>query len=338
MAQELIDRYRGDTTELGCWQSTLKAHSKNSSSMVILKKLPVRPYLNQVALIAANRLDELKKLWVRGLCHNNRCINPEHIIIESKSNNLKRKACIGKTAVVREGVTDHQCPHGRVEKMRTCILPVEHGQDAMATSEERDASTESTPAPDLDYEATEDTDATACKFEQITPIMAQKLVHKYPVITTDLGCWELGYGRVNIKPLRELGVHPKLHQLAVIATNRGDELKKTLDSSRSFDVSHLCHNGKCFNPEHLIVESSTNNLRRTRCNGHKVITYGSFTYHPCPHDGVEKMRKCILTTLRLGAGHHENDSDIPGPDQSIKCPVHPYLFTSFYGISIYLLP
>ncbi|KAK9490393.1 zinc-binding loop region of homing endonuclease, partial [Lipomyces doorenjongii] len=88
--------------------------------------------------------------------------------------------------------------------------------------------------------------------------------------------------------------------LAVIATNRGDELKTTLDrSSRSrFEVSHLCHNGKCFNPAHLI-RSTTNNLRRTSCNGHKVITYGNFTYHPCTHYGVEKMRKCILPTLRL---------------------------------------
>ncbi|KAK9490392.1 hypothetical protein V1508DRAFT_425049 [Lipomyces doorenjongii] len=66
MAQELIDRYRGDTTELGCWQSKLKAHNR-SGSRIILKKLPVRPSLHQVALIAANRLDELKKLWVRGV-------------------------------------------------------------------------------------------------------------------------------------------------------------------------------------------------------------------------------------------------------------------------------
>ncbi|KAK9493432.1 zinc-binding loop region of homing endonuclease-domain-containing protein [Lipomyces doorenjongii] len=185
--------------------------------------------------------------------------------------------------------------------MRTCILPVEHGQDAVATSADRDASTEPTPAPDLDDEATEDTDPTAGKLDQITPIMAQKLVDRYRAITTDLGCWEsdlkgrrLGY--VHVSSLyRSLGVSPSLHQLAVIATNRGDELMMTMDrSGRSrFDVSHLCHNGKCFNPKHLIVESSTNNLRRRSCNGHKVITYGNFTYHPCPHDEVDKM-KCIL--------------------------------------------
>ncbi|KAK9327452.1 zinc-binding loop region of homing endonuclease, partial [Lipomyces starkeyi] len=98
--------------------------------------------------------------------------------------------------------------------------------------------------------------------------------------------------------------------LAVIATNREDELNTTLDrSSRSrFDISHLCHNAKCFNPEHIIVESATNNNRRRTCNGQKVIVYGNFTYHPCTHDGVEKKRKCILPTLRLEAGRHENDT------------------------------
>ncbi|KAJ8102046.1 zinc-binding loop region of homing endonuclease-domain-containing protein [Lipomyces tetrasporus] len=323
MAQKLLDRYRGETTGLGCWLSKLKVHPGHSSSRVILKNLPVRPSLSRVALIATNRRDELQQslgkrsyYLVTHLCHDNRCINPEHIIVESRTNNHRRKTCIGKTAVVREGATDHPCPHGSVEKMRTCILPVEHGQDAVATSEERDASTEPTPAPDLNDEATEDTNATTGKLDHITPIMAQELVEKYRAVTTDIGCWESGlkggrYGRVLATPLlKSHGVSPFLHQLAVIATNRGDELKKTLDrSSRSrFDVSHLCHNGKCFNPEHLIVESNANNLRRQTCNGHKVIIYGNFAYHPCPHDGVEKMQKCILPTLQLEAGHHENDT------------------------------
>ncbi|KAK9245419.1 zinc-binding loop region of homing endonuclease-domain-containing protein [Lipomyces tetrasporus] len=135
MAQDLIDRYPGPTTELGCWQSKLGRDCR-----VVLKKLPVRPWMKQVALIATNGIDELKKTLgkrsygaVTQLCHNYRCINPEHIIVESKSNNLKRKACKGKAVVVRDGVTDHPCPHGSVEKMRQCILPVEHGQDAVGT-------------------------------------------------------------------------------------------------------------------------------------------------------------------------------------------------------------
>ncbi|KAK9389276.1 hypothetical protein V1515DRAFT_518487, partial [Lipomyces mesembrius] len=62
----------------------------------------------------------------------------------------------------------------------------------------------------------------------------------------------------------------------------------------SYDVSHLCHNRKCFNPEQLIVELRTNNQRRQICNGHR-----SFSYHPCAHGGVEKMRKCILPVQHL---------------------------------------
>ncbi|KAK9316353.1 hypothetical protein V1522DRAFT_341341, partial [Lipomyces starkeyi] len=148
------------------------------------------------------RIDELKKALVKRsyyavtqLCHNHQCINQEHIIVESKSTNCKRKACRGKAVVVRDGVTDHPCPHGSVEKMRQCILPVEHGQDAVANSEEPDASTEQSPAPDLEDEATENIDAAADK-----------------------------YGHTYIH-LRKLGVRPMLHQLAVIATNRGDKLK-----------------------------------------------------------------------------------------------------------------
>ncbi|KAK9323925.1 hypothetical protein V1517DRAFT_306567 [Lipomyces orientalis] len=96
--------------------------------------------------------------------------------------------------------------------MRTCILPVEYAQDAVATSEERDASTEPSPAPDLDDEVTEDNDATAGKLDQITPIIAQKLVDKYHAITTDLGCWEPDlkggrFGRVRVL-LRSFGVFP----------------------------------------------------------------------------------------------------------------------------------
>eukprot|EP01124_Arcella_intermedia_P002560 TRINITY_DN11395_c0_g1_i2.p1 TRINITY_DN11395_c0_g1~~TRINITY_DN11395_c0_g1_i2.p1 ORF type:complete len:136 (-),score=6.95 TRINITY_DN11395_c0_g1_i2:2-409(-) len=30
-------------------------------------------------------------------------------------------------------------------------------------------------------------------------------------------------------------------------------------------ISHLCHDSRCLNPEHLIIESSTTNLRRNNC-------------------------------------------------------------------------
>ncbi|KAK9352180.1 zinc-binding loop region of homing endonuclease [Lipomyces doorenjongii] len=113
-----------------------------------------------------------------------------------------------------------------------------------------------------------------------------------------------GYCRVHLRKQRgELF----LHQLALMANGRGAELKTTLGTT-SFDFSHLCHNGKCFNPDHLVVESEQNNLRCRTCVGHKVILYGDFEYNPCQHGEFEKMRKCILSVLRLGAGHHVNRS------------------------------
>ncbi|KAK9236996.1 zinc-binding loop region of homing endonuclease [Lipomyces kononenkoae] len=56
-----------------------------------------------------------------------------------------------------------------------------------------------------------------------------------------------------------------LHQIVLVADDRREELNQTLRSD-SHDISHLCHNRKCFNPEHLVVESRLNNRRRQRCN------------------------------------------------------------------------
>ncbi|KAK9359472.1 zinc-binding loop region of homing endonuclease-domain-containing protein [Lipomyces starkeyi] len=179
---------------------------------------------------------------------------------------------------------------------------------------EAQASTEETPAPDPDDIATvsNDADAYAAKLGHITPAMAQQLIKRYRAVTTDLGCWESnlkpdkgGYCRIDLRKL--LHVRLWTHQLALIADNRGAELKMTLGSN-SFDVSHICNNSKCFNPGHLIVESRQNNTRRRTCVGHKVILYGDFEYNPCRHGEIQKMRKCILPLLRLGPGHHVNDS------------------------------
>jgi hypothetical protein len=48
-------------TRLRCWGSKLKSDRQCSHCKVVLKKLPVRPLLHQLALIAANRRDEQKK-------------------------------------------------------------------------------------------------------------------------------------------------------------------------------------------------------------------------------------------------------------------------------------
>ncbi|KAK9363583.1 zinc-binding loop region of homing endonuclease-domain-containing protein [Lipomyces starkeyi] len=320
IAQQLINKYRVVTTDLGCWHSTLKP-DKFGNCRVDLRHLHAgRPLLHQLALVADNRGAELEmalgqsSCWcVSHLCHNHQCFSPQHLIVESRSDHRKRNACKGKTIVVHGGFTDHSCVHGSVGGMHKCILPVQNVPDTMSTSDEQ-PSTETTPLPDLHETATGNNDGDANKYDHITPTIAQELIDRYHVTTTAVACWES-----NVKPcnraghcrvqLRKLDVHPCLHQLALIADNRGAELKTTLRGRNLFDVSHLCHNGLCFNPEHLIVESRQNNLRRRTCVGHNVVFYGDFEHHPCRHGEVEKMRKCILPLLRLGPGDHVNGSE-----------------------------
>ncbi|KAK9348037.1 hypothetical protein V1522DRAFT_347391, partial [Lipomyces starkeyi] len=73
---------------------------------------------------------------------------------------------------------------------------------------------------------------------------------------------------------------------ALIATILRDQLTATLRSN-IYHRSHLFYNGKCFNPEHLVVESSRNNKKRNSCHGHKIIVHKGLTYHPCSHGRVE---------------------------------------------------
>ncbi|KAK9257538.1 zinc-binding loop region of homing endonuclease-domain-containing protein, partial [Lipomyces tetrasporus] len=109
--------------------------------------------------------------------------------------------------------------------------------------------------------------------------------------------------------------------ISLIASNRRDELKMTLGrrGRSTYDISHLCHNSKCFNPEHLIVESGTNNRRRKICNGQKILVHDGFSYHPCPHGKVEKLRKCILPLHHL-----EKDNTPNSGEQTSAATTHPH--------------
>ncbi|KAK9311664.1 zinc-binding loop region of homing endonuclease [Lipomyces starkeyi] len=202
------------------------------------------PRLHQIALIADNRRDELKTTLgsysydVSHLCHNRKCFNPEHLIVESRTNNQRRRICNGHKILVHDGFSYHPCAHGSVEKMRKCILPVQHLQDIMPNSNEQ-TSTEATPAPDLG----------------------------------DIATTSGGYCRVR---LRKLHARPMVHQLALIATHRGDELKWTLGKRSYYTGSHLCHNHQCFNPQHLIVESNSDYMKRKACKGKTIVVRGIY--------------------------------------------------------------
>lgn len=76
-----------------------------------------------------------------------------------------------------------------------------------------------------------------------------------------------------------------LHHLALIANGRGAELSLLL--SGSHQVSHLCHQPNCFNPDHLKVETAAYNLQRSHCQGLVVIAKCpscSHTFSPCKHE------------------------------------------------------
>ncbi|KAK9482770.1 hypothetical protein V1527DRAFT_475318 [Lipomyces starkeyi] len=77
--------------------------------------------------------------------------------------------------------------------------------------------------------------------------------------------------------IRKLHVRPSVHQLALIAANRRDELRTALGRSRYYSISQLCHNQQCFNPEHLIVESNSDIRKRKACKGKTIIVHEGFT-------------------------------------------------------------
>jgi hypothetical protein len=133
-----------------------------------------------------------------------------------------------------------------------------------------------------------------------------------------LGCWispnvpshSNGYVKINFRNTMvggaQLGCQIYLHQLALIADNREGELKAATDPDRDMQVSHLCHEGRCFNPAHLVVEDANMNKERNTCQGHYIIRHGGMSWHPCAHarDGVRK--RCILAEKFLPDGWHSN--------------------------------
>jgi hypothetical protein len=151
----------------------------------------------------------------------------------------------------------------------------------------------------------------------ITQAHARELIEaRRTAITSSLGCWEAdtvpvhqnGYKGINLahtksrvrgRTTENIGL-PKLymHHLALIADGRRDELSRCTQANSIFQVSHLCHNGGCFNPAHLRVEEAARNRARNSCQGHEIVEYsgiGPMRYHPCPHGGESNAYyRCIL--------------------------------------------
>lgn len=142
----------------------------------------------------------------------------------------------------------------------------------------------------------------------------------------ELGCWnnhgdenDTNYGKKNYKntqhPLRPTGVkighNVSLHALAAIAQGLGPQLRLT--SNGKYHVSHLCHNHRCFNPDHVVIETAQMNQKRKTCHGHYILNFTEDTkeggkaepatvFHPCPHGHEERCVACLLPRRTLLSG------------------------------------
>ncbi len=94
-----------------------------------------------------------------------------------------------------------------------------------------------------------------------------------------------GWVKCKVEPLSKKEYY--VHQLA---------FRLRYPNSKSFEpgkqISHLCHNPRCFNADHLITESAKSNRDRNLCNGWKWITCPfdeTHSFNPCTH-----RPQCIL--------------------------------------------
>jgi hypothetical protein len=161
----------------------------------------------------------------------------------------------------------------------------------------------------------------------LDPAWVRSVLENQRTMLDPLGCWlsntasahPRGYTKLNLRntkrpddPMRKIGCQPFFHQLAIVAKGEGAQLLNTATSE--YEVSHLCHNGRCFNPDHLTVETQSLNHRRQRCAESYVVVCRccGTTYHPCSH-GREGMRLlCILPKYRLEPGkYHESGPNGP---------------------------
>ncbi|CAN6635523.1 hypothetical protein TRVA0_015S01112 [Trichomonascus vanleenenianus] len=158
------------------------------------------------------------------------------------------------------------------------------------------------PASSEDRQSYSDTFDVAIAREEIDRVRGDRCrINK-------LGCWcgthRSGYTRLQIHPpncgcmppnLRHEKNHRstcktkdyKLHIVAFVSTGQRHD--------PHLQISHLCHNEKCYNPENLDQESAKDNNGRKKCLGPNVVISGELT-NLCPH-----KPPCILPRVRRNA-------------------------------------
>lgn len=173
---------------------------------------------------------------------------------------------------------------------------------------------------------------TVNDFNRIPQADAQRIVsqHRQNRPISSIGCIisanapdrASGYVKINLRNTWINGVRvsfqPYLHQLVLLTAGRRGELEQTLAENNAHlqqddkrEISHLCHNGGCTNPDHLIIEGHADNLRRNSCQGHFILHHGYMTYHPCTHRELSARMQCILPSLQLQDGYHQNSHAQP---------------------------
>lgn len=95
---------------------------------------------------------------------------------------------------------------------------------------------------------------------------------------------------------QKIGYPVKLHHLAVVAAGRGQDLlavAKVSPGGYRYEVSHLCNNAKCFNPDHIRVETKLANDARKACAKSSQLLLDGSVMNPCTHD-QEFGWKCVM--------------------------------------------
>lgn len=120
-----------------------------------------------------------------------------------------------------------------------------------------------------------------------------------PATTNSTGCWlsskapdkERGYIKTKVPFMRPNGSskhEPYLHVLAFFSACSSPQREgiRLLMERNGEQISHLCHNKTCFNPDHLVRESAAQNRSRNDCRSFKKVKCPNCAHEwcPCPHE------------------------------------------------------
>ena len=81
-------------------------------------------------------------------------------------------------------------------------------------------------------------------------------------------CDRHGYGRKRVTWHYDASKTERVHRMAYMVNHKLTELPRTSESGELLEISHLCHQKLCINPEHLVIEAYMVNMSRAHCFVH----------------------------------------------------------------------